>query len=600
VALHSVLESQLRMIRAAPDVPPTAQQWRALLDCVDRTYGQAEEDRGLLERSVAASSSHMKALDAHVANERERLNSMVAAMGDGLCVLDAQGRIEMANPAAERLLDAQAGGLNGQDLGELVSGSWPPQQEKRAPLRELREAIRLSQAYRSGDARFCTLKRTWVAVSFVLTPIDATDPSGGSVLIFSDIRIRKAAEDAMRISEQRFRAIFELAAVGILRLDLAGRIGDCNRAFCEMLNDASENVVGRNLFARVHADEAGTARQRFEQLKRGDAGERQVERRYVKVDGSIVWAMEAFSFVRNEEGAPLFAIAVIENVTGRKQLESSLRQAQKLEAVGRLAAGIAHEINTPIQFIGDSVHFVRDAAAEIFGALASYRTLGETAADRIAGRVAELMGAESTAEIDYLAERIPQALDRALEGLDRVATIVRGMKEFAHPTQAEKAPADLNRAIETTLVIARNEYKYVADVDVELGELPLVTCLVGEFNQVLLNIIVNAAHAIAGVVQGTDAKGKIRIKSWRDELSVFVAVSDTGAGIPEAIRDQIFDPFFTTKEVGRGTGQGLAIARSVIVDKHRGELTFETLTGRGTTFTIRLPIQPGGSGVQAA
>jgi PAS domain S-box-containing protein len=588
------------MIRSAPDVPPTAEQWRALLDSVDRQYAQADEDRFLLERSVAASSSHMKALDARVAGERERLYGMVAAMGDGLCMLDAHGRVEIANPAAERMLGAEPGSLNGQDLGDVVSGFWPLDCEKRAPLRELREAIRSSRDCRCGNARFCTVQSTWLAVSFVLTPIDANDPESGSVLIFSDIRIRKAAEDAMRVSEERFRAIFELAAVGILRLDLAGRVGDCNRAFCEMVDDESENVVGRSLFARVHSEDASAARQRFEQLKRGDMGERQVERRYLQVDGSTVWAMEAISFVRNGEGAPLFAIAVIENVTARKHLESSLRQAQKLEAVGRLAAGIAHEINTPIQFIGDSVHFVRDSAAELFELLARYRTLGRTAADRIADRAAEVAKAEATTDVDYLAERIPQALDRALEGLDRVATIVRGMKEFAHPTQAEKAPADLNRAIETTLIIARNEYKYVADVDVELGQLPPVTCLVGEFNQVLLNVVVNAAHAIASVVQGSDARGKIGIKTWCDERSVFIAVSDTGGGIPEAVRDKIFDPFFTTKEVGRGTGQGLAIARSVVVDKHQGELTFETQCGRGTTFTIRLPIRPPGAGAQAA
>jgi two-component system NtrC family sensor kinase len=175
--------------------------------------------------------------------------------------------------------------------------------------------------------------------------------------------------------------------------------------------------------------------------------------------------------------------------------------------------------------------------------------------------------------------------------LGRVTTIVRSMKEFAHPDQKEMTAVDLNRAVQNTLAISRNEYKLVADLEIDLGELPLVTCYAGEVNQVVLNIIVNAAQAIEDIVKGTDRRGRITVCTRRERADVVISIADSGGGISEAVRDRIFDPFFTTKEVGRGSGQGLAIARSVIVDKHRGQLTFETVPGHGTTFFIRLPIE---------
>ena len=185
---------------------------------------------------------------------------------------------------------------------------------------------------------------------------------------------------------------------------------------------------------------------------------------------------------------------------------------------------------------------------------------------------------------------MPKAIHRALDGLDRVATIVRSMKSFAHPDSTEMTTVDLNAAIESTLIIARTEYKYVADVETELGVLPPVHCFAGDINQVVLNIVVNAAHAIGDVVKGTENRGKITVRTKRDGEHVVVTIADTGTGIPDAIREKIFDPVFTTKEVGKGTGQGLAIARGVVVDKHGGTIAVESETGKGTTFHLRLPI----------
>jgi signal transduction histidine kinase len=291
------------------------------------------------------------------------------------------------------------------------------------------------------------------------------------------------------------------------------------------------------------------------------------------------------------------------DVTDQRRLESELAQAQKLESVGRLAAGVAHEINTPVQFVSDSVNFVREAMDDLSQIVDKYREL-RTATENGAGVAAAAKAAEEAeddADLDYILENAPAALDRARDGLGRVATIVRSMKEFAHPDRKEMAQVDINQAISSTLVIATNEYKYVAEIETDFSTLPPVNCYAGEINQVVLNLIVNAAHAIGDVVKGTPEKGKIRVATRVLGDQVEIEISDTGKGIPVEVRSRIFDPFFTTKDVGKGTGQGLAIARSVIVDKHGGTLHFETEVGQGTSFYIRVPIAgPAGASVAAA
>jgi signal transduction histidine kinase len=197
-------------------------------------------------------------------------------------------------------------------------------------------------------------------------------------------------------------------------------------------------------------------------------------------------------------------------------------------------------------------------------------------------------------DVNYLRDEIPKATEQLLEGVAQVARIVRAMKEFSHPGQVEKAPVNINRAIESTILVSKNEWKYVAELTTDLDpELPPVPCVAGEFNQVILNLIVNAAHAIGDVVRGSNQKGSIRIGTRRDGEWVEVRVSDTGTGIPEDIRAKMFTPFFTTKEVGKGTGQGLAMAHAVIVKKHQGTIRFESEIGVGTTFVVRLPLECG-------
>jgi PAS domain S-box-containing protein len=283
-----------------------------------------------------------------------------------------------------------------------------------------------------------------------------------------------------------------------------------------------------------------------------------------------------------------------EDITGRLVLEHELAQAQKLESIGQLAAGIAHEINTPIQFVGDNVRFLSDAFADLHAILKRYREIltAVKSGRRLPPELLETCEAElQQVDLDFLSDETPKAFAQTAEGIKRVATIVRAMKEFAHPGTHEKAVVDLNKAIESTVIVARNEWRYVAELQTNLDpSLPPVRCLVGELNQVVLNMIINSTHAIADTVKDTGKKGTITISTMRVDDSVEISIADTGGGIPEAIRHKIFDPFFTTKDVGKGTGQGLAIARSVVVDKHGGTIRVESVVGKGTTFIIRLPV----------
>ncbi|HVO80186.1 MAG TPA: PAS domain S-box protein [Terriglobales bacterium] len=293
----------------------------------------------------------------------------------------------------------------------------------------------------------------------------------------------------------------------------------------------------------------------------------------------------------NEEHAGLLITGA--DTTERKQLEMQLRQAQKLEAIGQLAAGIAHEINTPTQYVSDNTRFLKESWTVINELLSLSRKIQDESARNAISEVtlAQLNQRTAEADLDYLLGEIPRAIDQSLEGLQRVAKIVRAMKEFSHPGSEEKRAIDINKAIETTITVARNEWKYVSEVETHFDEnLPLVLCHAGEFNQVILNLIINSAHAIAQVVgDGSRGKGKITITTRHDESSVEIAVADNGAGIPEEIRGRIFEPFFTTKPVGKGTGQGLALAHAVVVRRHGGSIWFETEVGKGTTFFIRLP-----------
>ena len=408
-----------------------------------------------------------------------------------------------------------------------------------------------------------------------------------------DISARKEMENAMRETEQKYRGIFDNAIVGIYQSTPDGRVLSLNASMAASFGyDSPEEALkcSAEIASQRYVDP--NRREEFKRLMDRDGSVQNFESEFYRKDGSKFWlAMSARAVCEN--GVVVRYEGMSEDVTERKLLQAQLLQAQKLESVGQLAAGIAHEINTPTQYIGDNVRFLKEAFQTLEGLLTTYERCFSAAAKNQLSRetLQEAAVTVDKADAPYLLEEIPKAIDQTLEGVGRVAALVNAMKEFSHPDTKEKTALDLNRAIASTITVARNEWKYVADLETDFDpSLPSVSCHPGEFNQVILNLIVNAAHAIGDVAhQGGPQRGTIRVETRRSAEWAEIRIEDTGTGIAEKFRSRIFDPFFTTKEIGKGTGQGLAIARSVVVDKHGGSIHFETEEGKGTTFIIRLP-----------
>jgi PAS domain S-box-containing protein len=409
----------------------------------------------------------------------------------------------------------------------------------------------------------------------------------------------RAAE--LNRSEERFRLIAENASDMIAIWDTNGERTYASPSHAKVLGISPDVLRQTPPSAQIHPDDH--VKVLLATHTAVATGEGQVlDYRMEHEDGSWRVVEAHANPVRGAGGGVEQIVMVARDITRRvradaerQQMEVQLRHAQKMESIGQLAAGIAHEINTPTQYIGDNTQFVQDGFRDLAALLAAQaRLLAAAKQGTVTPElIAEVEGAAAAADVDYLAVEIPKAIEQSLQGVKRVAKIVGAMKDFSHPGSNEKTAIDLNRAIDSTLTVASNEWKYVAELVTDFDpELPPVFCLPGEFNQVILNLVVNASHAIADVVgDGSQGKGTLTVSTRADGDWVEVRVGDTGTGIPEAIRQKIFDPFFTTKGVGKGTGQGLAITHSVVVDKHGGEIALESEVGRGSTFVIRLPLR---------
>lgn len=402
---------------------------------------------------------------------------------------------------------------------------------------------------------------------------------------------RAKTEELLAESEARTRAIVESAAEGILTFDEEGKVLSCNRAARETFGRTEEELVGCSYHDLFHVpDGLAPSFDALGAALAAEAGEVLCNR----ADGSQFAA--SLSLGVFEHGGKTIYTAVCRDLSEVKRMQAQLAQAQKLESIGQLAAGIAHEINTPTQFVSDNVRFLEDSFRELTGVLEPFlETLraGDGADEPDGQAVLAAMRAKAEeGDLEFLVEEVPSALSQSIEGLTTVANIVRSMKEFSHPGQSHKTKVDLAGAVRNTVTVARNEWKYVAEVDVEAPEdLPHVPCYESEFNQVVLNMLVNAAHALEGTERQQAGEGRIKISLSVAGDWVEVRLADNGCGIPPEAVSKVFDPFFTTKEVGRGTGQGLAIAHSVIVDKHGGEVSVEETSDQGTTFLIRLPLR---------
>jgi PAS domain S-box-containing protein len=389
------------------------------------------------------------------------------------------------------------------------------------------------------------------------------------------------------LSRSRLSVVVEHSPDVLMLAAESGAIRFANPAAAAVLGCDRDELIGRNLWSLMHPDDRAV-------LQDPVPGQPAPAGRSCRLrghDGAEWTDLEATVEYVSEHDGSRSILFTARDVSERVRLELELRHAQKLESVGRLAAGIAHEINTPIQFVGDNVRFLSDAFTDLGRLYAAYGELLTAARDGgdLAGAAQEAESVAADIDIEFVMDEVPVAISQTLEGVTRVANIVRAMKAFGHPGADEKTQADLNESIRNTLVVANNEIKYVADVRTELADLPPVHCHLGDINQIVLNLVVNAAHAIAAADRG---RGTITVRTYADGADAVIEVGDTGTGVDPAIADKLFDPFFTTKEVGTGTGQGLALVRTLVADRHGGTIDFTSEPGVGTTFAVRLPVGP--------
>ncbi len=403
-----------------------------------------------------------------------------------------------------------------------------------------------------------------------------------------------------KLAHRDISQILSAVSAMLLSLDVDGRIRRMNHAAEQAFGLVGAQALGRPLAELALPWEEAKVQAALERCHEERAPVKAGPISYTQPDGRKGFLMLSASPLLDESAQARLegVLLLLDDITDMRTLEAQLSHAQKLESIGQLAAGIAHEINTPTQYVGDSVVFLKNAFADLLAVINEYSALAreDTCAtqEEFAARKAAVLKALEELDYEFLMEEVPKTFDMIQDGIERVRSIVLAMRRFAHPGDGTRKAVDINQAIENTVTVSRNEWKHVADLVTDLDPgLPMVVCQPGEINQVLLGLVVNAAHAIGDVVAGTQSKGQITVRTRLEDGTAVVSIVDTGTGIPEAVRPRIFDPFFTTKEVGRGTGQGLTIAYDIVVNKHGGSIDFDTEAGRGTAFHVRLPVSSG-------
>jgi PAS domain S-box-containing protein len=389
---------------------------------------------------------------------------------------------------------------------------------------------------------------------------------------------RQNLADALAHERNVLRTMIDLIPAFIYAKDANSRFTACNELVARRMGTSPEQLVGKTDFDFFPPEMA----QKFfddEQalIKSGVPLINHEEIAFDKTRGMNRVILTSKVPLRDEHGNLTGIVGTGYDITDRKVAEERMASMERHESIGRLAAGVAHEINTPIQYLKDSVSFVQEGVQELLDYIDALHA-------------AMPQPKEPDENVEELRKEMPPALKLMADGLSRIAEIVRSMKDFSRADQNEVGQVDLNRSIHSTLVVARSQYSAVADAETELGEIPPVTCNGSQINQVMLSLIGNAAEAIRDKVNGTSERGKIMVRTRADGEHVVIEIEDTGGGIPEEIRERVFDQFFTTKQVGSGTGQGLSVARRVIINAHNGSLDFTSEIGKGTTFIVRLPV----------
>lgn len=412
------------------------------------------------------------------------------------------------------------------------------------------------------------------------------------------IALLKDQNSLHRETTQRLKTILDSIVEGILIVDNSGVIQDCNKSAKDILRCDGDDLLG-TIVDTIFIDKKSTIRHkllnRCISIRSGTLRYDYTETMAQRLDGDS-FPMEITLSPANFTGEMSY-LYIFRDITHRKQaeeaqvkLENDLREALKLEAIGHLAGGIAHEINTPSQYIRDNLKFLNDGYGALSRVLGlALHTLWAHRGSLPDGTFRQFSEKLRDADLEFLLDEIPHATQQSLDGINQVARIVLSMKEFSHPGGKEKTAADINRILSNVIVISRNEWKHCANLTEDFDpEIPQIPCHVNELNQIFLNLIVNAAQAIQSAGRSAE-EGQISIKTSSHDDGILVSITDNGTGIPKEDRSKIFNPFFTTKEVGKGTGQGLSITRDIVQKRHGGKIWFETEAGNGTSFHVLLP-----------
>jgi len=397
------------------------------------------------------------------------------------------------------------------------------------------------------------------------------------------------AENLLKKSEEKYRNLVELMNEGVLVLDIDLIVTFINTKMSKLIGYESDEIIGHNFDIFLHKDSKDDFINQQSLRKEGVSDS--YEMVLVNKNGEKVFVLSSPTPLLDEGGQFKGSYEVITNISNIKLIEMQLLHSQKMETIGVMAAGLAHEINTPLQYIVGNTSFIQEITEKFINftkAIQSTRTNNspQNPSDRL--RVIDKIVDDF--DIDFVSEEAPAAISESIEGLNRISSIVLSVKRFSHSDSDGLKNVNVNSEIRNTINVSRNEWKYNAKLVTKFdGNLPELMCIASDFNQVILNLIVNAAHAIQGKFKSAGCKGEITISTFHDKHFIYITITDNGSGIPDKIKEKIFNPFFTTKEVGRGTGMGLAIVLKII-EKHNGKIWFESKEDEGTTFYLQFPL----------
>jgi two-component system NtrC family sensor kinase len=534
-------EEKWMLVRYQPFHDKTEDQERLLVTFVDITERRQRED-GLKRKE-------------------QEWRSIVEDVPDTIMRIDRESKIEFINHAAPGHTIEEA-------IGRNVFEYYVPVEYRESMKRSIEQAIETKDFITCEIIAGPNDYPLWYSIR--IGPVISDGEIVGVSLTARDITLRKQMEDELRESEEKFRAISDLAQDAVIVADSRGRISFWNPAATRLFGHTLAEVEGKDLHQVLVPERYREAAKKglagFSESGTGNVVGKTVELKALRRDGTEFPVGLSLSSVRLR--GEWHAVAMVRDITEQQKSREQLMQSDRLAAIGTLAAGVAHEINNPIGYINSNLNTMKKYLGRINKYFENAGSQNEDAQQNIE---------------DILTD-FGDAIDESVEGTNRVKQIVADLKSFSRVDRAEKESTDINEGLRSTLNIVWNELKYKAKVETELGDLPDLFCMPNQLNQVFMNILVNAGHAI----DGND--GQITMKSWADEINIYVSIKDNGSGMPESVQKRIFEPFFTTKDVGKGTGLGLSLVHDII-EKHGGKIEVKSQVGVGTVFVVILPLR---------